>query len=258
MLTLNFDNNINNIEQLIKNTKYPLLMVYYILNNNNISDNHKYIVVKFFYRHHIMTGIEHNLLNIDNLINIAPLAYNLIGDIYYIIAKQLSIIPNIKKFSHAYKNYKFWKLDIENMILYLKKLHTSFLCLFDGSKGSFYFHLKIKGMKEGNNYHFEEIRDRLKKTYDMFKLSFFNEYNIILLSNHQFSDLTFENMIKYVEYIFVKINNIIIQNINYLILYNNYRLQLYNLLYNQSNIDIDVMDVNSDIEEDDLPFMMKN
>lgn len=256
MLTLSFDYNINNIEQIIKNTKYPLLMIYYILNNNNISDNHKYIVVKFFYRHHVMIGIEYNLLKINNLENISPLAYNLIGDVYYIISKQLSILPNIKKFHKAYRNNKFWKLDIEDMIIYLKKLHNSFLCLFDGSKGSFYFHVRLKGMKEGNSYHFEEIETRLKKTYDMFKLSFFNEYNIILLSYHQFIDLTFENIIKYVEYIFSKINNIILQNINYLILYNNYRIQLYNLLYNQSNIDIDIMDVNSDIEQDDLPFIV--
>lgn len=246
----------NNIENIIINTKYPLLMIYMILNNNNISDNYKFIVTKYFYRYHTLIGLENNLLQIDNLENNAPLTFNLISDIYYIVSKQLSIIPHIKRFNKAYKNNKFWKLNIEEMILYLKKIHTLFLCLFDGSKGSFYFHVKMKGLKEGNNYHLDEIKSRLKKTYDMFKLAFFNEYNIILITYHQFIDLTFDNMVKYVEYIFNKVNSVIVSNINYLILYDNYRIQLYNLLYCISNIDINVMDVDSDIEPDDLPFIV--
>ena len=243
------------IENIIKNTKNPLLMVYMILSNNNISDNYKLIVTKCFYRYHIMVGLENDLLQINNLENNAPLTFNLISDIYYIVSKQLLILPNIQRFYKAYKNNKFWKLNIEEMITNLKKIYTSFLCLFDGSKGSFYFHVKMKGMKEGNHYHLDEIKNRLKKTYDMFKLNFFNEYNIILITYHQFIDLTFENMVKYVEYIFTKVNSIIVNNINYLILYDNYRLQLYNLLYNTSNIDIDIMDVNSDIDPEDLYFI---
>ena len=231
-------------------------MVYMILSNNNISDKYKFIVVRHFYKYHNMVGLENNLLLIDNLEHNAPLTFNLISDIYYIVSKQLSILPNIKTFHKAYKNNKFWKLNIEDMIIYLKKIHTSFLCLFDGSKGYFYFHTRMKGLKEGNIYHLEEIKVRLKKTYDMFKMNFFNEYNIILITYYQFEDLTFVNMVKYVEYIFTKVNNILIYNINYLMLYNNYRLQLYNLLYNTSNIDINIMDVNSDIEPDDLSFIV--
>jgi hypothetical protein len=247
---------IKDIENKIINTKYPLLMIYTILNNNNISDNYKFIVTKYFYRYHTLIGLENNLLQINNLENNAPFTFNLISDIYYIVSKQLSIIPNIQRFYKGYKNNKFWKLNIEEMIIYLKKIHTLFLCLFDGSKGSFYFHVKMKGMKEGNMYHLDEIRNRLKKTYDMFKLAFFNEYNIILISHYQFLDLTFDNMVKYVEYIFNKVNSIIIHNINYLILYNNYRIQLHNLLYSILNIDIDIIDVDSDIEYDDLPFIV--
>jgi hypothetical protein len=246
----------NKIEDIIKDTKYPLLLIYKIINNNNISDNNKFLIIKFLFKHHIMVAIEHNLLEIDKLEKNAPLTFHLIKDIYYIISKQLNIISHIVKFKKCY-NRQFWKLDINKIIDYLKKLHNSFLCLYDGSKGAFYFHIRLKGMKNANNYPLEEMNDRLIKTYDMFKLNFFNEYKILLLSNYQFIDLTFENKIKYVEYIFTKINNILINIINYLILYDNYRLQLYNILYNQSNINIDVEDVNSDIEQDDLSFIVK-
>jgi hypothetical protein len=250
--------NINRIDDIIRDTEYPLLIIVNILNNNKISDEYKYVVMKSFYKHHILIGIECNLLQINNLENNAPLTYNLICDVYYIISKQLSILQHLIIFKNSYKNIKFWKLEIEDMIIYLKNIHKSFLCLFDCSKGTFYFHAKLKGIinTNGYNYHIEEITKRLKKTYDMFKMSFFNNYNIISLSYHQFIDLKFENMIKYTEYIFNKVNSIIIQNINYLILYNNYRLQLFNILYNVTNIDIDINDVNSDIDQDDIPFII--
>ncbi len=247
----------NIIDDIIKDTKYPLLMIYKIINNKDISDNYKYASIKCLFKYHIMVAIEHNLLEIDNLEENFPLIYNLIKDIYYIISKQLNIILHIIKFKKSYSEKSFWKLDINNMIDYLKKLHNSFLCLFDGTKGAFYFHLRLKGMTESNNYHLEEMNDRLVKTVKMFKLNFFNEYKILLLSNYQFIDLTFENKIKYIEYIFSKINNILINIINYLTLYDNYRLQLYNILYYQSNININVEDVNSDIEQDDLVFIVK-
>ena len=246
----------NKIEDIIKDNRYPLLLIYQIINNNTISDNNKCLIIKFFFKHHIMVAIEHNLLEIYKLEELAPLTFHLIKDIYYIISKQLNIISHIVKFKKAY-NRTFWKLDINKIIEYLKKLHNSFLCLYDGSRGSFYFHIRLKGMTNANSYHLEEMNDRLVKTFYMFKLNFFNEYKILLLSNYQFTDLKFENKIKYIEYIFTKINNILINIINYLTLYENYRLQLYNILYNQSNINIDVEDVNSDIEQDDLSFIVK-
>jgi hypothetical protein len=245
----------NKINDIIKETKFPLLMLINIL-NNNISDDNKIIVIKSFFIHHIMLCIEYNLLNMEDLVKMSPQIYNLIADIYNILSKQLSIIPHIKKFQKAYKNNIFWRLNIDKMIIYLKNIQNNFLSLFDGSKGAFYFHLRLKGLVDGNNYHIEEMTKRLKKSHDMFKTSFFNEYNIVLLSYYQFIDLTFENKVKYTEYIFNKINNIINNIINCLILYENYRNQLYNILYNKSNIDIDINDVSSDIECDDLPFIV--
>jgi hypothetical protein len=97
-------------------------MIYTILNNNNITDNYKFIVTKYFYRYHTLIGLENNLLLINNLQNQSPLTFNLISDIYYIVSKQLTIIPHIQRFYKAYKNNKFWKLNIEEMIIYLKNL----------------------------------------------------------------------------------------------------------------------------------------
>jgi hypothetical protein len=237
---------------IIRETQYPLLLIFNILNNNNIKDEKKYLTIKIFLQYHIIIAVEYDLLEINNLEENAPLTYNLISDVYHIISKQLNILSHIILFKKAYINIKFWKLEIEQMIIYLNKLHNTFLSLFDGSKGMFLFHLRLKGMKEGNSYHLDEMHDRLKKTYDIFKLNFFNQYKIILLNNYQYIDLSFENKIKYTEYIFNKINNILLHIINYLKLYNNYRLQLYNLLYNETNIDININNVDSDIDNDDI------
>ncbi len=248
------------INILIKDTKQPLLLIYNILKNESISDDDKLIATKIFIQHHILIAIKYNLLLVENLENYKK-TYAFIEDVYLILSKQLNLSSHLIKLKNCYndKSYKsFWDLEIESLILYFKNLHTKFLCLFDGSKGLLYLHLKLKGMKEGNHYHYEQLLDRLKKTFDLFKKPFFDQYKIVILSYHQFIELKFENMIKYTEYIFNKINNILVNNINYLVLYDNYRLQLYNLLYTNSDININVNNVDSDIDTDDIILINNN
>ena len=56
----------------------------------------------------------------------------------------------------------------------------------------------------------------------------------------------------------ISLNNILLNSINYLVLYNNYRTQLYNLLYNTSDINININNVDSDIDTDDITLIVKN
>jgi hypothetical protein len=244
----------------IKETKQPLLLIYNILINKSIQDDEKLVATKCFLQYHILIAIKYNLLLVTDLKKYIK-TYSFIEDVYLILSKQLQILPHLIKLKKGFndKSYKsFWDLEIESLILYFKNLHNKFLYLFDGSKGFLYLHLKLKGMKEGNNYHYEQLLERLKKTFDLFKKPFFDEYKIVLLSYYQFIELKFENMIKYTEYIFNKINNILINNIQYLVLYENYRTQLYNLLYNNSDININVNNVDSDIDTDDITLIIKN
>ena len=248
------------MDSLIKDTHQPLLLIYNILKNTSIADDEKLIATKIFFQYHILIAVKYNLLLVDNLKNYKK-TYSFIEDVYHILSKQLNILPHLIKLNKSYKdnNYKcFWDLEIESLILYFKNLHTKFLCLFDGSKGFLFLHLKLKGMKEGNHNHYEQLLERLKKTFDLFKKPFFDEYKIVLLTFYQFIELKFENMIKYTEYIFNKINSILVNNINYLVLYDNYRLQLYNLLYNNSDINININNVDSDIDTDDIILIIKN
>jgi hypothetical protein len=244
----------------IKETKQPLLLIYNILKNKSIADDDKKIATKCFLQYHMLIAIKYNLLLVEDLEDNKK-TYSFIEDVYLVLSKQLQILPFITKLKKAYNNksYKcFWDLEIDSLILYFKNLHNKFLYLFDGSKGYLYLHLKLKGMKEGNHDHYEQLLDRLKKTFNLFKKPFFDEYKIMLLSYYQFIELKFENMIKYTEYIFNKINNILLNSINYLVLYDNYRTQLYNLLYNNSDINININNVDSDIDTDDIILIVKN
>lgn len=247
------------LEDYIKNLKYPLIAFYNIIMNDKIDDVNTNIFVKCFFNYHMKLCIEHNLLYLKN--ELKPLTYNTIYDIYIIISRQQSIVPFLTKFKESYTNMYFWKLDIDKQIEYLKNIHLKFLSYFDASKSMLYYHIKLKQMvdidKPVNGYHVEDMVDRLKKTYSLFKHSFFEKNEIIIVSLYEFVELSLKNMIKYIEYIFNKINMIIKQNITYFELYNNYRHQLLSILSNDNMIEIieHHSEIDSDIDINDMQFI---
>lgn len=156
-----------------------------------------------------------------------------------------------------YSQSYFWKLDIVKQIEYLKNINLIFMSLFDGSKTQLYFHVKLKMIELPNIYHIDEMINRLSKTFNLFKSTFFEKNNILLLSSHQFIELSFPNMIKYTEYIFIKINSIMRQYIAYFELYENYRQHICNIVNPMPYVDINIVDVLSDMDPDDIIFMLK-
>ncbi len=248
----------NNIENIIKNTKYPIVMLYSILYNNIITDNNKKNVIKLFFKYHILLALDYNLFNI---IIRKSNTYYLVYDIYNIVYKQINLLKYFRRFKLMYKNKFFWKKTIKEQIVFLKELFTEFMSIFDGSKGLLLFHIKLKTCPQ-NNYHVEEIKYRLIKLYNLLKHSFFTENKILIISNTDFIDLTFENMIKYTEYLFTKIKNILLQYITYFELYENYREQLENILCIDNDVCIIDNDNNdndiSDIEMDDFELLLQN
>ena len=251
------------LEDYIMNLKFPLIAFYNIIMNKNIDDINKNIFVKTFFSHHMKICLEHNLLYFKNNLSNYPMTYNTIYDIYRIISRQQSFVPYITKFKEQYNNKYFWKLEIDKQIEYLKNVHLKFLSYFDASKTMLYYHVKLKQMididKTVNGYHIEDMVDRLKKTYDLFKHSFFEKNDIIIVSMYEFVELSFKNMIKYIEYIFGKINMIIKQTITYFELYNNYRHQLINILYDNNMLEITYSsEIDSDIDINDMEFINSN
>ncbi len=246
------------IDTIIKETKYPLLLLLNIYNNPNIKDKDKLRVTKLYFIHHIELLVEYNILDLNDLNN-DPLTKTFIHDVYNIIGRQLIIIQSIKKFKNMYKNIRFWKMNIEEMIEHLYKLNDQLLCIFDGTKSNYFFHLRISNITNKNHNNIDEIVSRLKKAYDLFKYSFFEENNIIIVSYSDFIHLEFKEMVIYVEYIFNKLKKILDEYIYYFTIYNYHRRNLYNILYSDNNINIDIdINVSSDIEEDDINYININ
>jgi hypothetical protein len=250
------------LEENIKNIKNPLLTLYIIFNSDIIDEN-KTIFLKLFIKYHIDLMLTYNFYLFQELLINNPITFNLIIDIYIIIIKQFNILTHLHKFKKIFPNRFFWLKNINEQITHLNMLLNKFMSLFDGSKGLLFFHHKLKGLDKtievntsGYSYHVEAMIDRLRETYLLFKYSFFLENNILLLSTHDFLNLKFENMIKYTEYIFNKIHSILSQYILFFKLYEINRHQLINLI-SINNIEINIDDVSSDIESDDLLFILK-
>ncbi len=241
------------------NTKTPLLFLLIVFQNNKINDKNKYIFIKFFFKHHINLALEYNLLSLYNEFNYnnTSLTYNLIFDIYNILKKQINYIQFIKKLKSSFKLPSFWKKNIDEQIIHLKKLYEQLLYIFDGSKTQLYFHIRLKSIMNdtGEHYHIEQIMERLKQTVSLFKLPFFKEHDIYLLSNFEFFELTLHNMVKYTEYIFDKTSTILIKYITYFEHYNYYRKELI-YIFNNVSESINIEETNSDIDDDDVSLFV--
>lgn len=247
------------LENIIMNSKTPLLLLVIVFKNTNINDENKCIFIKFFFKHHLNLTLEYNLIELYTELNDmqSSSVYNLIVDIYLILVKQIHYIELIKKLKICYNYRSFWIKNIDEQIIHLKKLYEQVLYIFDGSKTQAYFHVRLKGNindNAGKTYHIEQMMERLKQTFSLFKSAFFEEHNIYLLSNFQFMDLTFDNMVKYTEYIFDKINTNLIKYITYFEHYNYYRKELINILNVSESINI--QETNSDIDDDDISLFI--
>ena len=96
---------------------------------------------------------------------------------------------------------------------------------------------------------------RLSTLYKLFKYNFFSKINCDVILLNDFIDMTFKNQVNYIEIVFNKINRVLTNNIMYFKLYESYRKQLENLLI-PTSIDINVMEVSSDMDNDDIDFIL--
>jgi hypothetical protein len=119
--------------------------------------------------------------------------------------------------------------------------------------------LKLKTLDIDNidhdNIHIDEIVYRLELIYKLFNYKFFIQNNILLISYFDFDDMTFKNKIKYVDYIFTKINKILTNYINYFQVYESLRVQLENFL-NPIPVNFEIDVIQSEMEFDDIGFIL--
>lgn len=248
-------NDINwiNIEKLILESKYPLqLLVLLFLKKELFKDDDMVLVIRFFLKYHYKIFIDNNIKNYLILLDGYNLSINLVNDFYINISKQITLLKDLKKFKNAYNRNYFWRKNISEQIIYIDNLHTQFLGINDCAIGSLYFHNKLKIIsKDRDNINANEIFHRLNLTYKMFGKKFFQAYNINLLSYEDFDDISLMSKIRFAEYIFIKVNNTLINIIEKFKLYEcmiNYIKNITNPKY--INIETDIF--TSEMDEIDF------
>lgn len=244
--------NYDNIDYIFKHTNTPILLLFVLINNEKMNDDNIEIILKYFFYYNDILSLK---INIIQLVNKYKYSNDIVKNYYNIINKQLKILPFIKKIKIAYPYKYFWSKDICVQIEYFKKKLNLFLSYFDCSKGNITFMIKVRmGYHNSIEIIENEMIDRLIKTKKLFKLPFFKNNSIILISLENFLDLTYENKINYMDYIFISCLKKIVNYINYLELYNIYRTELENLLDPKIINIIETTD-SIDIATSDIEFM---
>lgn len=212
------------------------------------------IRMRIFIKYYPNVFFQRTLSFYRKILHNYPLTYDIVKDYFFLVKQENKLQIIIARWRQLYKNKIFWTKDIMNQVIHLKKLKETVLALFDGSKSSMYLHTKLQIY---NREHVDQLVERLTKLFKLFKHNFFisNNINIILLDD--FLYMSFSKMVEYCEYIFFKIIRILTNYINYFILYEIYIVQIEYLINPTSYINIDIEDVSSDIDDDELCFIIE-
>jgi hypothetical protein len=261
------ENKINwpKIEKNIQELKFPLSFTLKLFKNSSkFNDTDFSLILRYFLKYNYELAIKYKLLNFIIFLDHDKInTKRIIKDFYTLIRKKIIICILLKKWRESYNKNNFWNLSIENQIEKLKNLKEIFLANFDVTKSNHLIHYKISNIIKRNNnlvkdHHLEILKNRLRNIFLIFGRKFFRNYNILTLTNSEFSKFDFKNQLKYCDYIFNKINKIIFKIINYFVIINSIQNQLDNIL-NPDPILFDNGD-NKDFETklEDILFIIEN
>jgi len=243
---------INKISQEIEKLQFPLIFLFRLISyNNELSDNDFSIIIRLFLKHHITVALEINLKKLfQNELITKKSSRNVINKFYKYINKKLSLIFIIKQWYNVYDNDEFWNMNSNDQSYYLSNIKLIFLSIYDCSKGGTPLHYKV-GNSINNINTIQSIKNRLEQILKMFGCKIFYKLEIPLLTEDEFDDLTKENIIKYLLFIYEKFKELLDQTI---IIFDNFNLNHDNImnLLNPINININIKCI--DINETE--FMM--
>lgn len=251
-MTLNW----NNIDNMFKNTKFPILLLYIIVKRDVINDDELKIVVRFFFKYHGELLLTNNIrLMFNNKKHSETL--KCIDKFYSILDKLYKILPFIVKVKKAMP-IKFLRLTcLDKQISFIKSSITLILSTFDANKGfySFISRLKLGYNKNSYNIFNEQMIERLLYLKNLLKIKFFKQNKIILFTLDNFNDLDFEDRVKYTEYMLTITVTTLVKYTGYLELFNTFNNEFDNLL-NPQIIIIEENNSDEDIDSSDIEFII--
>ena len=105
---------INNIDNIIQNITDPGKYIENLL-KDIISDYEMSINFIFILKHHSSYALQNNLIQ-NNKLLLYPITKSIITNYYNYIARQLILIPHLKKWKTIYNNKRFWAMNILDQI----------------------------------------------------------------------------------------------------------------------------------------------
>ena len=247
-----------------KNRKKYSITLKLFKNSSKFNDTDFSLILRYFLKYNYELAIKYKLLNFIIFLDHDKInTKRIIKDFYTLIRKKIIICILLKKWRESYNKNNFWNLSRENKIEKLKNLNEIFLANFDVTKSNHLIHYKISNIIKKNNnlvkdHHLEILKNRLRNIFLIFGRKFFRNYNILTLTNSEFSKFDFKNQLKYCDYIFNKINKIIFKIINYFVIINSIQNQLDNIL-NPDPILFDNGDnKDSETKLEDILFIIEN
>ena len=215
-----------NIIQNIQNIKCPLVFLFRLFSyKDEINDKDLSIILKTFLKYHTIIAMSFNLKLIFNdelsLSDDGNLSWDVLNDFYKIMNHFLIIKLSIEKFATVYPKKQFWNKSLKNQLEFLINLKNTFLATFDCSIGGLPFHYKIMYFLKNANKNspiryeiMETIKDRLKTLLKMFGTELFNALDIPLIYSYDFDYIEDEYVLKYLNMIYEKFNELLNQTIH--------------------------------------------
>ena len=113
---------INNIDNIIQNITDPGKYIENLL-KDIISDYEISIHFIFILKYHSSYALQNNLI-CNNQLLLYPLTKSIITNYYNYIARQLILIPHLKKWKTIYNNKRFWTMNILDQINNLQIINS--------------------------------------------------------------------------------------------------------------------------------------
>jgi len=225
-------------DEKIKNYKYPLVLIKKFFSSLNIiDDNNASIMLRFLIKNHFDSFYNNPFYLLCD--NISKMKYietaTVLDNFYEIINTKIALLFNIKQWFFLFKNKKFWNKNLEEQIKELIEIKNLIKANFDNSKNGTSFGLKIVYiLKNGTDFAKEQTLEtlciRLKNILKIMGIDFFKKMKIPIFYYEEFINLDIEDILKYSNYVFEKIIEILEKMISYFEEYNIIETKLKNLL----------------------------
>ena len=227
---------INKLDVNIKNIKYPTIFLFLLIAHLDCIDDFTLsIILRLFIKNHIEICVTINIKNIfKKELKKYEISRLILNNFYTFVKKKCLLVFVLKKWHTVYEDISFWDKSTMDQIEHLQNIHQHFLSVYDCSLRGIPFHYKLFGLlndpKIDRHYLIETIKERLIIILNIVGRKMFESLEIPLITVKDFGELSDENIIKYLEIIFNKINEILEQTIKLFMSFNYICHQIINLI----------------------------